>query len=379
MNIALTPEQADRQRAFRVFVEREISPHAERYDRDEQIPEGLIRKLAGAGYFGATVPSAHGGLGLDAISHGLLCEELGRGSASVLSILTAHGMVCEALLRWGSASQQAAWLPRLARGELIAAFALSEPEVGSDGRNVQASCVAAADAYILNGVKKWLSGGQIADVFLIIGQNDGQPLAVLVEATHAGLSRAPISGLLGFRAALLAEVTLRECRVPKDNLVGRAGFGFSHVAGAALDYGRYAIGWGAVGLGQACLEACLRYTRTRRQFGALLKDHPLIKRLIANMITQITAARCLCQRAAGLRASKDPQSILATMVAKYFAATMANRVGGDAVQIHGANGCGGEYPVQRYARDAKIMEIIEGSAQILEIVIADHAEHGLLD
>ncbi len=170
---------------------------------------------------------------------------------------------------------------------------------------------------------------------------------------------------------------MKDCRIPVENLVGRVGFGFSHVALSALDYGRYTVASGCVGLARGCLDACLRYTAERKQFGVPLRDHQLIQEMITEMITNTSAARLLCQRAGYLKESGDPSSIMETSIAKYFASRIAVRAANDAVQIHGANGCGNEYPVQRYLRDAKVMEIIEGSTQIQQLLIAKFGYQGL--
>jgi alkylation response protein AidB-like acyl-CoA dehydrogenase len=174
---------------------------------------------------------------------------------------------------------------------------------------------------------------------------------------------------------MIAKVFMNECRIPAENLVGRVGFGFSHVASTALDHGRYCVAWGCLGLGQACLDACLSYTSERKQFGSFLKGHQLIQQMIAEMITNLKAARLLCYHAGYLKDKGDPSLIMETSIAKYFASRMVNKIADDAVQIHGANGCSSDYPVQRYLRDAKIMEIIEGSTQMQQIIIAKSGYH----
>lgn len=339
----------------------------------------MIEGLAQRGYLGALLPEGVGGAGMDMVTFGLLNEEVGRACSSVRSLLTVHSMVSRALLKWGSREQKERWLPRLASGRTIAAFALTEPEVGSDAQSIQTTAAAAGEAYVLDGRKKWVSFGQVAGLFLVFARSEGGPAAFLVERESPGLAARPLSGALGVRASMLAELHLSECRVPRQNLLGGVGAGISHVASAALDYGRYSVAWGCVGITQACLEACLRYTGERKQFGVYLKEHQLVQRMIARMATGVKAARLLCWRAGSLKEAGDPQSIIETSVAKYFASTTAGRAAGDAVQIHGANGCGGEYPVQRYLRDAKVMEIIEGSTQIQELTIARHSyyEHAL--
>ena len=181
-----------------------------------------------------------------------------------------------------------------------------------------------------------------------------------------------MSGVLGTRASLLATIRLESCAITKENRIGGVGFGLSAVASAALDIGRYSVACGSVGIAQASLDASIAYASTRRQFGALLKDHQLIRKMITEMAVNVSAARSLCYRAGYLKDTGDPRTLIETLIAKYFASKVAVQSAADAVQIHGANGCGPDYPVQRYHRDSKIMEIIEGSSQILEITIAKH-------
>lgn len=359
-------------------MDAEIVPHADRFDREERIPSQLIVKMARQKYLGALLPQEEGGAGMDLITFGLLNEEIGRGCSSLRSLLTVHSMVAQTILKWGSERQRMHWIPRLACGEAIAAFGLTEPDVGSDAQSVKTDAARSGDSFILNGRKKWITFGQIADLFLIFAKCEGQPVAFLVERNIPGLSVKPIFGMLGVRASMLAELEIEQCRVPKENLIGRIGFALSLLAYSALDYGRYSVAWGCVGLAQACLEACLSYTSQRQQFGAYLKDHQLIQRMMTGMITNIKAARLLCLHAGHLKNRDEPASMLEVAIAKYFASTMVNRVASDAVQIHGANGCSGESSVQRYLRDAKIMEIIEGSTQIQEINIAQNSYRELM-
>jgi len=178
--------------------------------------------------------------------------------------------------------------------------------------------------------------------------------------------------MLGFRSAMLAEVHLDACRIPQEHLIGTIGFGFSHVGGAALDHGRYCVGWGSLGLLQGCLNACLEYAGKRKQFGVFIKDHQMIQEMIAEMIVQTKAARLMCYHAAYLKDRGDPSLIMETSIAKYFTSRIAVKVALDAVQIHGANGCSDRYPVARYLRDAKILEIIEGSNQMQQIIISKY-------
>jgi glutaryl-CoA dehydrogenase (non-decarboxylating) len=307
---------------------------------------------------------------MDMITFGLLNEEFGKGCSSLRSLITVHSMVASAILRWGDKRQKEYWLPQLARGEILGAFGLSEPNVGSDAKNIQTQAIPVADGYILQGDKKWITYGQIADLFLIFAQCKGNVSAFLVEKGAPGLSTEPITGMLGTKASMLAEVSLRECHIPMTHLLGGMGFGLASVAISALDLGRYTVAWGCVGLAQACLDASLQYTSQRQQFGEYIKEHQLIQQMITDMITTTKAARLLCLQEGYLKEKGDPRTMMETWIAKYFASTTASKVASDAVQIHGANGCSTSYPVQRFFRDAKVMEIIEGSTQMQQITIA---------
>ncbi|MEH2196229.1 MAG: acyl-CoA dehydrogenase family protein [Nostoc sp.] len=371
MKLELSTQQKNAQYEFRAFVNEEIFSNAGEWDRKEFTPPEIINKIAQRGFLGAILPQEYGGIGMDIITYGILNEEIGRGCSSIRSLLTVHNMVAHALCKWGNKSQKQYWLPKLASGEIIAAFALSEPNVGSDAKSVETTAKLVGDTYILNGYKKWITYGQIADIFLVFAKCEGKPTAFVVEKNTPGFSVKPMSGILGVRASMSAELQFNNCQIPQENLVGKLGFGFSYIAASALDYGRYSVASGCVGIAQACLEACLKYTNERKQFGVYLKEHQLIRQKITQMITQVKAARLLCYQAGYLKDINDPNSITETSIAKYFASTVATKIANDAVQLHGGNGCSSEYPVERYLRDSKIMEIIEGSTQIQEITIAE--------
>ena len=373
MNLNLTPAQEEKRRAFAAYARTHIAPRAETFDREERLPNEVLEGLARQGYLGATLPPVYGGAGMDMLTFGLLNEELGRVCAATRALVMVQNMVGQAILRWGSEAQKSRWLPQLASGETIAAIAVTEPEVGSDARHVTAALAPTGDAHSLRGRKKWISFGQVADLFLVLAQLDGKPTAVLLERTAPGLTITPITGMLGMRAAMLAELRLDDCPVPPQNVVGGPGFGLSPVVLTALNVGRYGIAWGCVGMAQACLDASLAHAAARKQFDARLKDHQLIRRMIADMVVQVKAARLLCHRAGQLWATDRQAAIAETMAAKYFAASMAVRVAGDAVRIHGAAGCHSKCPVQRHWRDAKIMEIIEGTTEIHQLQIASFA------
>ena len=364
--------QAASRAGFREFVRSEIEPHADRWDREQRIPMELVARLGHLGYLGALVPDSYNGSGMDMVTYGLLNEEVGRGCSSVRSLLTVHGMVQFAILRWGNEEQKKHWLPRLAAGKAIGAFGLTEPNAGSDAAGIETSATVRGGSYVLNGQKRWTTFGQIASVFLIFAKQEGRSCAFLVERDRPGFSATPFGGLLGTRASMTANLRLDSCEIPKENRIGGVGFGLSAVGSAALDVGRYSVACGSVGIAQACLSASIAYASVRKQYGVLLKDHQLIRKMITEMVTQVSAARALCYRAGQLKDAGDPRTILETLIAKYVASKAATQSANDAVQIHGANGCGPDYPVQRFYRDCKIMEIIEGSSQILEINIANY-------
>jgi len=379
MTIGFSEQHELSKQKFKFFVSEHIVPFANDWDNNETFPREAVAKIAKEGILGAIIPKQFGGQEMDPITFGILCEEFGKGSISLISLLTVHGMVSQSILKWGTDQQKEKFLPKLASGEILSAFALSEPNVGSDPKSVET--VATQDSngdFILNGRKKWISCGQIADLYLVVAQVDTKPTAFLLDRKTLGLDVKPITGLYGFRSAMLAELIFDNCKVKSSDMLGRVGFGFSHVANAALDHGRYCVGWGCVGLGQACLDASLSYTSKRKQFGAYLRKHQLIQKMIADMATNVRAARALCLQAGNLKQMGEPDLIMETSIAKYFASKMALNAANDAVQIHGANGCGSEYPVQRYLRDAKITEIIEGSSQIQQIIISQSAYHRFL-
>ena len=370
LRMELSGAQREARLRFREFVREHVTPHAGEWDREERIPLELIGRLRENGYLGSSLPVDAGGGGLDPITYGLLTEELARGCSSVRSLLTVHDMVAQAVWRWGSRELKTNLGTAAARAEVLCALALTEPEAGSDAASVQTEARADGDGYVLNGRKKWITYGQIADLFLALVRCEGKLTAFLIPADARGFTRRPLHGIVGTRASLLAELQFDDCFVPATHLVGRIGFGLSHVVGAALDHGRYSVAWGAVGIAQACLDACSEYTSTRKQFGVALAEHQLVQRKLTNMITDTRAARLLCYRAGYLRQIGDPGAASETLVAKYFASKAAVRAANDAVQLHGANGLTEDYPVARYLRDARVTEIIEGSTQIQQISIA---------
>jgi len=366
------PGRAADAQSFQGFVDRVVAPRAAEIDRAGAVPSDLIRALAAEGYLSAGVAVERGGGGLDPVRLGILHEEIGRGCSSVRTLLTVHGMVADAIGRWGTEAQRAE-LPRFARGEVLGALALSEPAAGSDPGRLEATAESVSGGYVLNGNKRWISMAQIAGVLLVFARTRGGITAFLVPRDTSGLHVVPVDNVLGTRGGLMGEVWLDNCRLPAGAVLGPVDRGFMTVGAHALEFGRYSVACGCVGIAQACLDASLEHTAKRWQGGALIKDHQLIRRLVTDMATETAAARLLCRQAGALRAGDDLAAPLATWMAKYYSAAAANRAARETVQIHGAAGCLDGHPAARFFRDAKVMEIIEGSTEIQQVVIADLA------
>ncbi|MEY2502862.1 MAG: hypothetical protein QOI07_3196 [Verrucomicrobiota bacterium] len=287
--------------------------------------------------------------------------------------MTVHNMSAQAIVKLGNADQQTRWLPSLCSGEKIIGFALTEPNAGSAAQTIQTVAVERANVYLLNGMKKWITYGLIADLFLVFAQCDQKPVALIVDRRSDGLTVEPIKDVFGTRGSMLAQVRFDEVAVPKSDQLGDMGMGLSFVANAALDHGRFSVAWGSTGIIQACLDACVSYANKRQQGEQKLRDYQLIRRQLTNMLVAHTTARALCYRSACLREQADPRSIMETSMAKYYASEAAIRVANDAVHMHGANGCSADYPVSRYLRDATVMGIIEGTHEIHQISLASYA------
>lgn len=369
----LTEEEAERQAGFRKFAAERVQPYASAADRDGAVSEDIIGALADSGLLGAAIDHRFGGGGLDETSYGLLCEEIGRACSSTRSLLTVQNMVGRTIQRWASPALKEHWLPKLASGEAVAGFCLTEPEVGSDAAHVATTIAGAGEALVVTGRKRWVTFGARADVYLVLGMAEQGPTVVLVERDRPGIVVEPVDGLLGLRAARVADVEFDGTEIPADNVVGKAGAGFSHMVATTLDHGRYSVAWGCIGIASAALADSVEYALGREQFGAPIATHQLVRQMVAGMHVGVRSARGVCLAAGRLRDRRDSRAVQETLLAKYLAARTAASATRDAVQIHGANGCGPGYGVERYFRDAKVMQIIEGTDQLLEVAISDFA------
>lgn len=380
MRALLAPWQQEKYSEFTAFVQREVEPYANQWDIEQRLSPDIIRQCAERGYFGGTLPASYDGHGWDYVTYGLFNEAIGRGSVSLSGLFNVHTMVAESILKWGTEEQKAAWLSRLASGQAIAALALTEPGAGSDLQMMGTEFRLEGDHFIVNGRKKWITFGGLADVLLVFGKLSGtQPVACLVERNRPGLTIHPIRDMLGFKASQLATIELDECRIPSGNMLGRPGFALSHIAPYALEYGRISIAWAALGLLRGCLETCGEQAMDRHSFGMPLIDHGMISHMIADMGVDLEAAEHLCLHACQAKDEHSAEATEKIMIAKYFASRAGARHSANAVQIMGASGCNDQLSVSRYYRDSKTMEIVEGSNQIHQLLLgkgfAQRAKH----
>lgn len=355
------------------FCKKEIKPHVASFEAAGGISSELISSLGGQRYLGACLPEEFGGLGLDPVTYGLFTEEIGKTCPATRTLLTVHSsLVGQTLARWGSYEQKHELLPQLATGEKIAAFALSEPLAGSDAASIQSVYSRQGDSYVLNGHKKWISFGALADLLLVFAYEGQACTAFMVDTKLPGVTVSPMTGMLAGKATYLAEIQFEDVVLSKNTVLGSEGTGFIYIANTALDYGRYSVAWGGVGLAQEALEAMVAYVRSRKQFGRRIWEFQLVQAMVGDAVTRVHAARSLCLSAGALRKTKDPKALMETNIAKYFSSTVANEVAKDALQIHGGNGFSSQFPVERIFREAKVLEVIEGTSQIQQELIGKY-------
>jgi alkylation response protein AidB-like acyl-CoA dehydrogenase len=361
----------DRYEKANAFVADNVIPFAGQWDREQRIPESVLSRMAELGHFGCILPRDYGGQGLDAVAFGALHEAVGRGSSALAGVLTVQAMVCAALLKWGTAEQRSEWIPPLAQGRMFAAFALTEPGAGSALQSLATTFVEKprAGTLILNGTKKWISCAQFASVFLVFGALNERWVACLVPRDTAGVHVEPIVDLMGFRAAGLAQVGFRDVEVPLRNVVGKPGFALSHVAMTGLHFGRISTACSASGLARGCFEEAVAHAAVRMIGDVRAGDLAMVRSLIAAMGADLEAAGSLCFNACRAEDEHLPEAYERALIAKYFASRSAVSAASNAVQICGAAGCHGSSPVSRFYRDAKIMEIIEGTTQVHESIL----------
>ena len=373
-DLTLTEEQEQAQRTARDFATERVLPRAAEIDEQGKIPRELLAEMGRLGFMGTYVPERYGGSGLDAVCYVLIVEEINRACASTGVVLCSHvSLAVDPILQFGTEEQKQRYLPALATGERIGCFALSEPASGSDAAAMRTSARREGDGWALNGTKNFITNGSIGDVAVVFAQTDPPErhkgiAAFIVEKSVPGFSVGKLERKLGIRGSDTAQLLFQDCRVPAANLLGEVGEGFK-IALSTLDGGRISIAAQAVGIARACLEDSLAYAKQREAFGKKIADFQAIQWMLADMATEIDAARLLTWRAAALKDAGEDH-ILAAAEAKLFASDVAVKAARDCVQIFGGYGYLKDFPAERHYRDAKITEIYEGTSEIQRLVIA---------
>jgi len=372
MDFDLTETQEMTRKMVRDFVEREILPESMKYDESQEFPAHWARKMGELGLLGIFVPERYGGAGLDSVCYAIAIEELARGDASA-SVIAAvcNGLACEPILRWGTEEQKERWLVPLARGEWIGAYALTEPGSGSDAAAMRTTARLEGDEWVLNGTKAFITNASAAKVIITYartGERKHDISAFLVPSDAKGFQLLKKENKMGIRASDTMLLGFDDVRIPKENLLGEVNKGFS-IAMATLDGGRIGIAAQALGIAQRALEESLRYAREREAFGRKIGEFQAIQWKLADMATEIDAARLLTYRAARLK-DEGKRHTYEASVAKLFASEAAHRAVDHAVQIHGGYGYIKDYVVEKLYRDQRVTEIYEGTSEIQRLVIA---------
>ena len=373
MAFQLTPEQEMIRLMARDFAKRELEPFAGTWDRDEVFPEAAIRKMGGLGLMGMMLPIEYGGAGAGAVSYSLALQEIAAACASTAVTMSVTNLSSDPILKFGSEEQKRKFLVPLARGEMLGAFAVTEPEAGSDPGSMTTRAEDRGDHYLVNGSKIFITNGSRADVIVLIVRtgseksNRGLSALLLTKGT-LGFRIGRRDEKMGLRASDTVELLFDDCRIPTENLLAREGFGF-RAAMAALDSGRIGIASQSLGIARACLQESVSYAKTRRQFGKAIGSFQAIQWMIADTAAEIEAAHWLTLCAADRKDQGLPFTKEASM-AKLVASETANRAAYRAVQIHGGYGYMREYKVERLYRDARVTSIYEGTSEVQRIVIA---------
>ena len=376
MSFELTEEQKMIRAMVREFARTEILPTAAERDRTREFPRDNLRKMGELGLLGMNVPAEYNGAGVDTVSYSVALQEVAYACAATAVIMSVHNSVaCGPIYLFGSDYLKETYLKRLAAGKLIGSFAVTEPGAGSDPASQKTRAVKDGDSYVINGNKVLITSGKNSDVTVVTAYTSKEKKhrgisAFVVEKGTPGFSVGKEEQKMGLCASDTAELIFEDCRVPRENLLGKEGDGFV-IAMASLDGGRIGIASQSVGLAQACLDAAVTYAKERIQFGKPIAQFQAIRWMIADMATEIEAARLLTFNAAAMRDRRENFTAAASM-AKVFASEMANQVAYRAVQIHGGYGYIKDFPVERYYRDARVLTLYEGTSEIQRTVISNH-------
>jgi butyryl-CoA dehydrogenase len=374
VDLELSPEQVLIRDTARELAQKEILPKAAEIDQKHRFPAEIVARLAELGLMGVAVPQEWGGAGMDTVSYALAIEEISRACASTGVIMSVNNsLVCDPILRYGTEAQKTTWLVPLAGGKKLGCFALSEPDAGSDAAGLKTTARQDGDRWILSGTKNFITNGPVADLVVLFAVTDASQghrgiSAFLVPTSTAGLTLGRTDDKMGIRGALSSQIFLTDCALPADALLGQVGEGFK-IAMSTLDGGRIGIAAQAVGIARAAFEDAAHYALQRKTFGQPIAAHQAIQFKLADMCTEIDAARLLIWRAAASKDAGQRYTTLSSM-AKVFASEVANRAAKEAVQIFGGYGYLTDFPVERHFRDAKITEIYEGTSEIQRLVIA---------
>ena len=375
MEIELSEEQRLLRDTCRDFAERELKPHAKRWDREHQYPADAVKKAFELGLAGVAVPAEWGGAGMDNVAYALAIEEISRGCASVgVTLSVNNSLYCDPVLRYGTDRQKESWLKPFASGEKLGCFGLTEPQAGSDAAEQRTTAVRRGDKYVINGTKNWITNGPIADAIVLFTMTDLSKgtkgiTAFVVDAKTPGFLLQKPDEKLGICASPSCTIFFENMEVPAANRLGAEGEGFK-IAMSTLDGGRIGIAAQAIGIGMAAFEEAREYAKVRKTFDVPIAQHQAIQFMLADMITELEAARLLTLRAASLKDAGVRHSRESSM-AKLYASEAANRVADKAVQIHGGMGYSKELDVERHFRDARITEIYEGTSEIQRLVISN--------
>jgi butyryl-CoA dehydrogenase len=360
--------------ALRTFSRERLAPNAARWDREHHFPQAELKELAALGAYGVAVPEELGGAGLDYLALALVLEEIAAGDGGTSTIISVNNCpVCSIAMMVANPAQQEQWLRPLAQGDMLGAFCLTEPHAGSDASSLRTTAVRDGDHYVLNGVKQFITSGKYADVAIVMAVTDKQAgkkgiSAFWVPTSTPGYIVARLEDKMGQHSSDTAQILFENCRVPVENLIGEEGMGY-RIALSGLEGGRIGIASQAVGMARAAFEAALAYAKERTSFGQTLFEHQAVQFRLADMATQIEAARQMIWHAASMKDAGLPCLKEAAM-AKLFATEMAERVCSDAIQVHGGYGYVSDFPVERIYRDVRVCQIYEGTSDIQKILIA---------
>ena len=373
MDFQLTEEQVLIQDMARQFSDNELAPHAEKWDHEKFLDRSVFLKAAELGFMGIYTQEEHGGTALTRLDSALVFEQLARGDVSHTAMMTIHNMATWMIDRYADDELRTKYVPKLTRSELIASYCLTEPGAGSDAASLTTKAVRDGDDYVLNGTKTFISGATWSDVYLVMARtsDDGARgvSTFILEKDMPGLSFGAIEKKMGWNAQPTAQVIMEDCRVPVSNRVGAEGDGFKF-AMSGLDGGRINIGCCSLGGAQAALDAAIGYTKERKQFGKSISEFQNTQFKLADMATELEASRMMIYRAANMLDNQLPNAGSACAMAKRFATDMCTKIANDALQLHGGYGYLTEYGVERIARDLRVHQILEGTNEIMRVIIA---------